>query len=86
VDAALVRCLDKQASLAPTDGKVRLHFYIDRASIDIFGGDGSLYMPMGKSLPTDVRSYSMTSRGGAARVRSLEFHQLKSAWPAAAAK
>jgi fructan beta-fructosidase len=86
VDAALVRCLDKQASLAPTDGKVRLHFYIDRASIDVFGGDGSLYMPMGKSLPTDVRSYSMTSRGGAARVRSLEFHQLKSAWPAAAAK
>jgi fructan beta-fructosidase len=86
VQAGTVSCLGKQASLAPADGKVRLHFYVDRASIDIFGGDGELYMPMGNTLPPENRSFSMTTRGGTARLDSLKLYKLKSAWPAPAAR
>jgi sucrose-6-phosphate hydrolase SacC (GH32 family) len=79
-----VRCLDKQAPLAAVDGKVSLRMFVDRASVDIFGGAGSLYMPMGHNLATNDRSFSMTTRGGAAQIRALVFHELKSAWQSAA--
>ena len=39
--------LGKKASLPPIDGKIRLRIFVDRASIDIFGNNGALYMPMG---------------------------------------
>jgi len=81
--AGVLRCLDKQAPLAPVDGKLSLRMFVDRASVDIFGGAGALYLPMGHNLAADDRSFSMTTRGGAAQVRALVFHELESAWQAA---
>lgn len=78
--AGVVRCLDKQAPLAAVDGKLSLRFFVDRASVDIFGGAGALYMPMGHNLAANNRSFSMTTRGGAAQVRALVVHELESAW------
>jgi sucrose-6-phosphate hydrolase SacC (GH32 family) len=83
VKAGVVKCLDKQAPLAPVDGKVSLRMFVDRASVDIFGGAGALYMPMGHNLAANNRSFSMTTRGGAAQVRSLVVHELESAWQSA---
>jgi sucrose-6-phosphate hydrolase SacC (GH32 family) len=81
--AGVVRCLDKQAPLAPVDGKLSLRMFVDRASVDIFGGAGTLYMPMGHNLAANDRSFSMTTRGGAAQIHALVAHELASAWPAA---
>lgn len=75
-----IHCLGNEATLVPDDGKIQLHFYVDRASIDIFGGGGTLYMPMAKVLSPDNQDLALTCEGGNARVVSLKFYKLKSAW------
>ena len=73
-------CHGKTATLALVDGKIRLRMLVDRTSIDIFGNDGRLYMPMGMILAQDNRSLAVESKGGAARINSLEVYEMKSAW------
>ncbi|MBI2926398.1 MAG: GH32 C-terminal domain-containing protein [Verrucomicrobia bacterium] len=73
-------CKDKKATLTPVGGKIRLRLLVDRTSIDIFGNDGRLYMPMGVILPPENRSLEIFARGGAAEIASLKVHELKSAW------
>jgi sucrose-6-phosphate hydrolase SacC (GH32 family) len=75
-----VSCLDKKASLGLVDGRIKLRFLIDRASVDIFGNDGLLYMPMGVVVPADDTSLELRVQGGTARLQSLEIHDLQSAW------
>jgi len=62
------------------DGKIRLRLMVDRTSIDIFGNDGRLYMPMGVIVPQDNLSLEVFAKGGSARITALEVHELKPAW------
>lgn len=73
-------CLDRKAPLKMVDGKIRLRLLVDRASVDIFGNDGRLYMPMASRLSETNRSWDIYARGGLARINSLEVNELKSAW------
>jgi fructan beta-fructosidase len=73
-------CKDKQAPLKPVDGKIRLRLMVDRTSVDIFGNDGRLYMPMGVIVPPDNLSLALYAQGGSAKITSLEVRELKSAW------
>jgi fructan beta-fructosidase len=73
-------CLGKQSSLAPKDGRISLHIFVDRRSIDIFGGGGRLYMPMASAIPPANRNLKLTNVGGPSSIRSLKVHELKSAW------
>jgi sucrose-6-phosphate hydrolase SacC (GH32 family) len=73
-------CKDKKAPLKPVDGKIRLRLMVDRTSIDIFGDDGRVYMAMGVIVPENDHSLEIFAKGGAARIRSLEVHELNSAW------
>jgi sucrose-6-phosphate hydrolase SacC (GH32 family) len=73
-------CLDKKAPLKSVNGKIRLRLLLDRTSIDIFGNDGRLYMPMGMHFPEDNYSVEIFARGGRAKIDSLEVHELKSSW------
>jgi sucrose-6-phosphate hydrolase SacC (GH32 family) len=73
-------CLDRKAGLEEEDGKVRLRFMVDRTSIDIFGNNGRVYMPMGVLVPADNKSLQVYSKGGNAQINSLEVFDLKSAW------
>jgi fructan beta-fructosidase len=75
-----LRCRDRTATLQPIEGKVRLRVLVDRASIEIFGHDGRLYMPMGFHPATDNLTLALEARGGQARVASLVVHELESAW------
>jgi fructan beta-fructosidase len=75
-----ISCMGSQAVLAPQDGKIALHIFVDRASIDIYGGGGSLYLPMAKALSLNHQSLKLSCQGGSARIRSLEVYELKSAW------
>lgn len=73
-------CGDKRAALPTLNGRIRLRLLVDRTSIDIFGNDGGLYMPMGVIVSQENRSLEIQAKGGSARIHSLEVHDLKSAW------
>ena len=73
-------CMGNKAALKPVDGKIRLRLMVDRTSIDIFGNDGRLYMPMGVIVPQDNISLEVYAKGGSAKITALEVHELKSAW------
>jgi sucrose-6-phosphate hydrolase SacC (GH32 family) len=73
-------CRDKTATLRPVGGALRLQLLADRASVEIFGNEGRVYMPMGHLAPEDTRGLEVFAQGGAARVKSLEVHELRSAW------
>ncbi len=73
-------CKDKKAPLKPLDGRIRLRLMVDRTSVDIFGNDGRLYMPMGVIVPPDNLSLGVYAKGGSAKITALEVHELKSAW------
>ena len=53
---------------------------MDRVTIDIFGNDGSVYMPMGVIVPRDNLSLELSAKGGEAKINSLEVYPLKSSW------
>ncbi len=73
-------CKGAKAALKPVDGKIRLRLMVDRTSIDIFGNDGRLYMPLGVIPAPDNLSLEVYAKGGSAKINSLEVHELKSAW------
>jgi sucrose-6-phosphate hydrolase SacC (GH32 family) len=73
-------CNGNKAEIKPVEGKIRLRLLVDRTSIDIFGNDGRLYMPMGVIVPSDNLSLEVYSKGGSAKINALEVHELKSAW------
>jgi fructan beta-fructosidase len=73
-------CLGSEAPLAQHDGKISLHIYVDHASVDIYGGDGTLYLPMAKKLSPENQNLELTCQGGNARIVSLKVYELKSAW------
>lgn len=74
-------CLDRKAELKPIDGKIHLRVLVDRTTIDIFGNDGRLYMPMGKILDPKDRSLTVAAKQGSPKVLSLTHYGLKSIWP-----
>jgi fructan beta-fructosidase len=73
-------CLNRRAPLKPTDGRIRLQVLADRTSLEIFGGDGLVYMPMAVTTTDDDRSVALSAKGGTATIRSVELHELKSIW------
>jgi len=77
-------CHERRNPLPPINGKVRLQVLVDRTSLEIFGNDGLLYMPMaGKFIPDD-HSLALMVTDNAIRCDSLEVNELKSIWPQAA--
>ena len=76
----MISCMDKRAALAPQDGKISLHMYVDRASVDIYGGEGHLYMPMAQALSPVNQTLNLSCKGGKAGIVSLKVYELRSAW------
>jgi fructan beta-fructosidase len=73
-------CLDKTAALKPKDGSIRLEILVDRTSIEVFGNDGRLYMPVGVILAGNSKSLEIFTKGGDTEIRSLEIFELSSIW------
>jgi sucrose-6-phosphate hydrolase SacC (GH32 family) len=76
-----VACGDKKGPLPLSDGRVRLRVLVDRPSLEVFGNEGRLYMPMGAIPTAENRTLEVFARGGGARVTALEVHELQPAWP-----
>jgi sucrose-6-phosphate hydrolase SacC (GH32 family) len=79
-------CEDRVAPLKSIDGRIRLRLLVDRASIEIFGNDGRVALPVGVILDDRERSLEVFCRGGPATLHTLEVHELRSAWGRRAAR
>jgi sucrose-6-phosphate hydrolase SacC (GH32 family) len=53
---------------------------VDRTSVDIFGNDGRLYLPMGMVMASASKSLGVSAKEGEAQINSMEVFELKSAW------
>ena len=61
-------------------GLLRLHVLLDRASIEVFGADGTVVIPFGMVPPDDAYELAVAARGGSARLRCLDLWRLVSIW------
>jgi fructan beta-fructosidase len=80
VAAQQVSCRDRTVGMKPENGRIRLEVLVDRTTIEIFGNDGRVYMPMGIISPPDNGSVEVFAREGAAVLRAFEAWPLKSIW------
>ncbi|GMV91538.1 MAG: hypothetical protein AMXMBFR82_13160 [Candidatus Hydrogenedentota bacterium] len=78
---ANLTCGDREAPMPADDGIIRLRVLADRTSIEIFGNDGAVYLPVGVILDPGQRSLALDAVGTGAVVESLSVYELKSAWP-----
>lgn len=74
-------CRDRRNPLPPTNGKIRLQLLVDRTSLEIFGNDGLLYMPMSGNFAPDDHGLALTVNDAAIHVESVEVNELKPIWP-----
>ena len=61
-------------------GLLRLHVLLDRASIEVFGADGEVVIPLGVVPVDDANELAVAARGGRARLRCLDLWRLASIW------
>ena len=64
------------------DGRLRITAYLDRHALEVFAGDGLTYAPVSFHPKPDDLTLGLESKGGSARIHSLEVYELKSAWTA----
>jgi len=80
VSARQLTCLERAAPLAPQDGRIRLQVLVDRTSIEVFGNDGRVALPLGAPSDGSPGTLSAFARGGSAWIRSLDVYELRPAW------
>jgi sucrose-6-phosphate hydrolase SacC (GH32 family) len=80
VKAQKLSCNGKTAFLKTEGGKIHLRMLVDRTSIDIFGNNGRLYMPMGVAIDPRNRSLQLRVEGSDAFINTLDISELKSIW------
>jgi sucrose-6-phosphate hydrolase SacC (GH32 family) len=77
-----VSCAGVTQSLSPVNGMVHLRMFADRGSIEIFGNDGQLYMPVVVSPTAGNQPVSLVANGSGATLNLLAMHRLGSAYRA----
>jgi len=75
-----IMCKDKSAKLQPEKGVITLEILVDRNSIEIFGNNGRVYMPMGGVLPEDNKTLELSAKVAEVKVDLLEIYELNSIW------
>lgn len=69
-----------RTTLAPDGGAIRLRILLDRTSVEVFGNDGRVYIPLVIIPPDENRSLGASCTNGEVKVRSLRVYELKAAW------
>jgi sucrose-6-phosphate hydrolase SacC (GH32 family) len=81
VGQAILSCEGRRAPLAPQNNEIRLQVLVDRASIELFGNDGQIALPLGVLMVDRPMALGAFSEGGEAQLRYLEVHELDAIWP-----
>jgi fructan beta-fructosidase len=76
-----ISCNGDTQSLPPINGLVQLEIVADLDTIEIFGNNGQLYMPLPAGNAAGNSLLSLTCTGGTAAFNSLTVLKLKSIWP-----
>jgi fructan beta-fructosidase len=76
-----ISCNGVTNPLPPVSGSVQLEIIVDRDSVEIFGNNGLLYMPVPAGNPAGNSLLSLSASGGTATFDSLTVSKLKSIWP-----
>jgi len=74
---------DYSLPIAMKDGRVQLRLLVDETSWEIFAEDGLVYLPLVVAMAPLDQNVSVTARGGAVQVDSLDVFEVKSIWPTA---
>ena len=74
-------CSGRRNPLPLINGKVRLRVLADRTSLEIFGNDGLLYMPMAAKFAPDNQALALVVADAPIQFDSLRIDQLRSIWP-----
>lgn len=75
-------CAGRKAPLALADGRLELRVLVDRTSVEIYAGDGVVYMPLTEKPAAADRSLHLAASPGT-RITALTVATLRSAWTAA---
>jgi fructan beta-fructosidase len=75
-----ISCNGVTNPLPPINGVVQLEIIVDRDTIEIFGNNGQLYMPLPASNASGNSLISLSCTGGTATFNSLAVNKLKSIW------
>jgi len=78
-----ISCGKARAPLPLAGGLVKLRVLADRTTLEIFGADGLVFVPVATTPQPGDRSLALGATGGEAKVVSLAVHHLQSIWPAA---
>jgi sucrose-6-phosphate hydrolase SacC (GH32 family) len=70
----------KSAPLPMDGGAVKLQLLVDRTSLEVFGNEGLVSMSFCFLPEAADHPLEFYARGGTARVRTLDVHELASAW------
>ncbi len=81
VSTQQISCNGDTQSLPPIGGLVQLEIIVDRDTIEIFGNNGQIYMPLPALNATGNSLVSLVCTGGTATFNSLTVYKLKSIWP-----
>ncbi len=75
-----ISCNGNTQSLPSFGGNVQLEIIVDRDTIEIFGNNGQLYMPLPANNSSGNSLISLSCTGGNAVFNSLTVNKLKSIW------
>lgn len=67
------------ADLAPGDGRLRLHIFVDRSSVEVFGSDGLVVFSDSIFPSEQSQGLELFSEGGPVTLNSLDVYQLNPA-------
>lgn len=69
-----------EASLQPLVKKVRMHIFIDRSSVEVFGNEGEVAITEQIFPDASSRALELYAKGGSATLVSMEVYTLDSIW------
>jgi len=69
------------APLASRNGRVKLHVFVDRSSVEVFANDGARVLTHRIFPSPDSDGVSLVADGGPARLARLDAWSLRSIWP-----
>ncbi len=64
------------AGMAPADGKIRLHIFVDRSCIEVFGNDGQAALSDTVFPAEDSRRLELFAQGNGIRLNELDLYEL----------